>query len=195
MLEDANTPQLSVLGFVGSLRQQSFNRQLMHAALELAPPSLRISVHEIGDIPFYNQDVEAPERLPASVAALRDAVRAADGLLFATPEYNYGLPAVLKNAIDWASRPVATSALRRKPAAVMGASTGNGGTVRAQLVLRQAFLFNDMPALLQPEVIVPRCAEKFSAGRLTDEQTRGFVKKMLEAFEGWIRLLQQRAAK
>src|SRR5262245_55568425 len=113
----------NVVGFAGSLRRGSYNRALLRAAAELAPPTLHIAVHELDEIPFYNGDVEAAGA-PPSVVQLRDAVRQADGLLIATPEYNYGVPGVLKNTIDWLSRPPRDSALNRKVAAVMGASQG-----------------------------------------------------------------------
>jgi chromate reductase, NAD(P)H dehydrogenase (quinone) len=177
----SDTP-LTVLGIAGSLRRASFNRGLLRAATELAPPGLTIRTFEPLDaIPLYNEDVEAVGDPPV-VRQLKDEIRAADALLFATPEYNYGVPGVLKNAIDWASRPYGKSVLSGKPAAIMGASPGMGGTIRAQLQLRQAFLFIEVYALLKPEVLVARCQDKFDAkGNLTDEATRGVVRQLLEA--------------
>ena len=120
------------------------------------------------------------------MAAFKDAIRAADALLFVSPEYNYGIPGVLKNAIDWASRPPGKSPLNGKPAAIMGASQGTGGTIRMQLALRQAFLFTETHAMLEPEVYVARAQDKFDAeGRLTDEKTRDFVGKFLAALVPW----------
>ena len=181
---------LSVLGVAGSLRRASYNRSLLHAARDLAPPGMSLRTFELDAIPLYNADVEAAGD-PGPVAAFKQAVREADALLVATPEYNYGVPGVLKNAIDWASRPPGKSPLAGKPAAIVGASMGQGGTIRAQLQLRQAFLFTEVYALLKPEVAIPRCQEKFDAeGRLTDEAARGQVRKLLEALRDWTLRLQ-----
>ena len=177
---------LRVLGIAGSLRAASFNRMLLKAAVELAPEGMEIAIFEgLGEIPLYNADVEA-QGDPAPVARFKEAIRGSDGLLIATPEYNYSMPGVLKNAIDWASRP-SSAALLKKPAALMGTSPGGGGTIRAQMALRQSFVFTETPALLRPEVIVPGAKEKFDAeGRLTDQKTRDQVAKQLKAFAGWI---------
>jgi chromate reductase len=176
---------MHVLGIAGSLRKASFNRALLRAAQELAPKEMEITVFDLAPIPPYNQDVEK-EGDPAPVAALKDAMRAADALLFVSPEYNYGIPGVLKNAIDWASRPPGKSPLNGKPAAIMGASQGTGGTIRMQLALRQAFLFTETHAMLKPEVLVARAQEKFDAeGRLTDPKTREFVGTFLAALVPW----------
>ena len=144
-----------IVGIAGSLRQGSFNRALLRAATELAPATLRITVHDLLPIPLYNADVES-RGAPEVVADLRNAVRAADGLLIATPEYNHGVPGVLKNAIDWLSRPPEAGALSGKPAAIMGASPGMTGTARSQSQLRQAFVFTNTYAMTQPEVLVAR---------------------------------------
>ena len=172
----------NVVGFAGSLRRGSYNRALLRAALELAPPALHIVIQELDDIPLYNGDIETAGT-PQSVAQLRDALRKADGLLIATPEYNYGVPGVLKNAIDWLSRPPRDSALNGKVAAVMGASQGTTGTARGQLQLRQAFVFTNTYALLQPEVLVGLAQEKFGAdGRLVHQATRDVLAAFLERF-------------
>jgi chromate reductase len=184
---------LRVLGIAGSLRAGSFNRALLRAAQELAPDGMEIRAFDIAPIPLYNAEVEAKGD-PEPVAALKTAIREADALLIVTPEYNYGVPGVLKNAIDWASRPPAQTPLRGKPAAIMGATPGQGGTIRAQMQLRQAFVFTQTIALLQPEVLVTKAHEKFDKdGRLIDERTRGFVSKQLEALRDWtLRLRQDR---
>ncbi len=177
--------RLRVLGIAGSLRAGSFNRALLRAAQELAPEGMEIRAFDITPIPLYNGDVEARGD-PEPVTALKAAIREADALLVATPEYNYGVPGVLKNAIDWASRPPDKTPLRGKPAAIMGASPGPHGTVRAQLQLRQTFVFTQTLALLAPEVLIARAHEKFDKeGRLTDEATRGYVRKLLEALRDW----------
>jgi len=187
----ASNRSLTALGIAGSLRAASYNRALLQAAIELAPADLTIvSFERLGEIPLYNQDVE-PRGDPEPVAALKQAIRAADALLFVTPEYNYGVPGVLKNAIDWASRPVDKTPLKGKPAAIMGASAGTGGTIRAQLQLRQAFVFTQTYALQGPEILVARASEKFNAdGRLTDERTREAVHRHLVALAEWTRRLR-----
>ena len=175
-----------IVGIAGSLRQASFNRALLRAATELAPATLRITTHDLLAIPLYNGDVETVE-VPRAVLALREAVQAADGLLIATPEYNHGVPGVLKNTIDWLSRPPRASALNGKPAAIMGATPGVGGTARGQSQLRQAFVFTNTYAMAQPEVLVAKANEKFDAsGTLTDQPTREFLGKFLAAFAAWI---------
>lgn len=183
-----NSALVKVLGICGSLRESSFNRALLDAASRLAPSGMLIETHSIDEIPLYNADVEARGD-PAPVERLKSAIRAADGLLIATPEYNYGIPGVLKNAIDWASRPPGHSVLNGKPAALMGASPGMSGTMRAQLQLRQAFVFTQTHVLLQPEVLVAHAAQKFTDRNLTDEPTRQVLAKMLVAFAEWIRRL------
>jgi chromate reductase len=176
---------VKVLGFAGSLRKGSLNRMLLRAAVELAPPNMTIETFDLRDIPLYDGDVEA-QGDPPPVVAFKAAIRAADALLIATPEYNYGVPGVLKNAIDWASRPPNKSVLNDKPAAIMGASPGGFGTTRAQLQLRQAFCFTRTLPLQQPEVLLARAADKFDGeGRLTDEKTREFVRALLVALAAW----------
>jgi len=176
---------MRVLGIAGSLRKASFNRALLRAAQELAPKGMEITAFDLAPLPPYNEDVEK-QGDPGPVAALKDAIRAADALLVVSPEYNYGIPGVLKNAVDWASRPPGKSPLNGKPAAIMGASQGTGGTIRMQGALRHAFLFTETHALLKPEVYVARAQDKFDAeGRLTDEKTREFVGKLLAALVPW----------
>jgi chromate reductase len=186
----ADAPSVNVLGFAGSLRKGSFNRMLLRSAVELAPPGMTIDTVELDMIPLYNGDVEA-QGDPEPVAEWKDLIRRSDAILVVTPEYNFGIPGVLKNAIDWASRPPGKSVLNGKPAAIMGASPGAFGTVRAQLQLRQAFVFTQTPAVLAPEVLVAKAHEKFDPeGRLTDEPTRKFVRQLLEALAAWTERLR-----
>ncbi|WP_019587736.1 NADPH-dependent FMN reductase [Deinococcus apachensis] len=182
----SDPPRLVVCAIAGSLRRGSYNRALLRAAQEVAPDSLDIRIFDhLGAVPPYNTDVEA-EGDPGAVRVLKDAIREADALLIATPEYNHSVPGVLKNAIDWASRPPGHSVLAGKPAAVLGASTGLGGTALAQNALRQVFVFTQNPAMLQPEFQLARAHEKFDeAGRLTDEGTRTFLRQFLLALEAW----------
>ena len=180
-------PKLRVLGFAGSLRAASFNRSLLRAAVELAPADMEIEIFDLIEVPLYNGDDEAAGDPPA-VARLKAAIGAADGVLIATPEYNHGVPAVTKNAVDWASRPARAAALDGKPVAIMGASPGITGSARGQSQLRQAFEFTNSYAMPQPELLVFKAHEKFDAeGRLTDERTREHLQRFLVAFAGWIR--------
>jgi chromate reductase, NAD(P)H dehydrogenase (quinone) len=185
---------LVVCAIAGSLRRASYNRALLRAAQELAPDGMEIRIFDLLDVPLYNEDVEA-QGDPEPVRALKAAIGEADALLIATPEYNHGVPGVLKNAIDWASRPPRGAVLAGKPAAIFGASPGVTGTARAQTQLRASFVFTQTPALLQPEILVYRAHEKFDAqGRLTDEKTREFVARLLRELADWTRLLQSRPA-
>lgn len=178
--------ETTVAAFAGSLREGSYNRSLLRAAVEEAPPGMSVEIVDLADVPLYDADVEA-EGDPAPVRALKEAIRAADGLLIATPEYNHGVPAVTKNAVDWASRPPGDSVLDGLPVAIMGATPGMWGTTRAQAMLRQSFVFTNSPCMRRPEMLVARAGDKFDdAGRLTDGTTRGFLRDFLEAFAGWI---------
>jgi chromate reductase len=178
---------IRVAGISGSLREGSLNKGLLRAAAELAPAGMEITIYaRLGDIPPYNDDVFVKGD-PEPVADLKTFIGSADALLISTPEYNYGIPGVLKNAIDWASRPAGKSVLNRKPAAIMGCSPGLGGTIRAQHALRQCFVFTETYAMLQPEIKIPSAAPLFDAtGKLTDENTRQYIKKFLEAFAIWM---------
>jgi chromate reductase len=178
---------LKILGISGSLRVGSLNARLLEAAIELAPPGLTIEPYRgIGDLPHYNADLDGAAP-PPPVVALRLQIERADGVLIATPEYNYSIPGVLKNAIDWASRPSGASALRRKPVAAMGAAPGNFGTVRAQLALRQMWVWIDAVPVVKPEVHVFRARERFDeSGRLTDAPTRELIAELLEALRATI---------
>jgi chromate reductase, NAD(P)H dehydrogenase (quinone) len=179
---------LKVLGIAGSLRKGSFNRWALRAAQQLAPPGMKLDIFELDGFPAFNQDEE--KSVPQIVVDFKQAIRAADAILIATPEYNYSVPGVLKNAIDWASRPYGDSAWRGKPVAVMGASGGTLGTARAQYHLRQMFVFLDMYPVNQPEVMIAGAHEKFDAdGNLKDERTTEQIRKLLAALEGWTRRL------
>ncbi|HVG44773.1 MAG TPA: NAD(P)H-dependent oxidoreductase [Longimicrobium sp.] len=177
---------LRVLGISGSVRRASYNRALLEAARELAPGEMTITVHDLSPLPLFRPETEPP----AEVRELIAAIAAADALLVATPEYNYGVPAVLCSAFEWASQPPCSSVLRGKPAAVMGASTGRGGTVRAQLQLRQTFLYAGVCALLQPELMVDRAQDHFSAdGRLVTPALRDRLSSLLVGLAEWTRRL------
>ena len=175
-----------ILGVAGSLRQGSLNRALLRAAQDRAPDGLAIEAFDLAEVPLYNGDVEAAGD-PPGVTALKAAIRAADGVLFVTPEYNHGVPGVMKNAVDWASRPPREAALGGKPVGIIGASPGQTGSARGQSQLRQAFEFTNSYCMPQPEILVFRAHEKFDDdGRLIDETTAKYLAAYLEAFAVWI---------
>ncbi len=180
---------MKILGISGSLRRGSFNTALLHAAREHAPAGMQIEEYSLADIPLYNDDVRVAG-YPPSVQAFREAIAAADGLLIVSPEYNYSIPGVLKNAIDWASRPP-HQPLAGKPLAIMSASTSLLGGARMQYHLRQVAVFAEMHVLNKPEVFVAKAPEKFDAdSKLTEDATREIVVAQLAAFERWVEKLR-----
>ena len=181
-----------VIGIAGSLRSQSFNRGLLRAAQDVAPVGMQITIMDLTPIPFYNADVET-QGDPPPVAQLKRVVQQANALLVAMPEYNYGMSGVLKNTIDWLSRPP-DLVLKGKPVALMGASPGMVGTARAQLQLRQTFVYTQTPVMPPPpEVLVAQAHEKFDAqGQLTDDDTRARIRRLLEALVTWTHRVQPR---
>ena len=184
---------IRILGIAGSLRRQSYNRAALRAAIQLAPEGATVETFELDGIPGFNQDDE--QSPPQKVVELKQRIRAADALLFVTPEYNYSVPGVLKNAIDWASRPYGDSAWNGKPAAIMGASIGRIGTARAQYHLRQIFVFLNVLAMNQPEVMIGNAADVFdSNGNLIDETTKQFIRKLLESLIEWTHRIAQAPA-
>jgi len=185
--------EIVILGIVGSLRKESYNRAALRAARELAPEGVVVKLIDLHNIPIYDQDDEmAP---PASVLEFKRQILAADAILFTTPEYNYSIPGGLKNAIDWASRPYGDSAWTGKPAAIMGASSGNLGTARAQYHLRQILVTLNMPTVNQPEVMIGNAASRFDQdGALTDQPTRQIIEKLLAALVQLVKLSARGAA-
>ena|SRR5579859_6718782 len=179
-----DTKQITILGIVGSLRKASYNKAALRAAVELAPKNVIFEIFDIAPIPVFNQDEE--QNFPPIVKKLKEKIRSADAILFVTPEYNYSVPGVLKNAIDWASRPYGDSAWDDKPVAIMGASVGMCGTARAQYHLRQMLVFLNMHVLNRPEVLIASAHEKFDqAGNVTDKPTKEKIKELLEALVVW----------
>jgi chromate reductase, NAD(P)H dehydrogenase (quinone) len=166
---------MTLLGICGSLRKKSLNRALLAALAETLPVDSTLVMFEgLGDIPPFNSDL--PEE-PIAVAALKSAIRSAHGLVIATPEYIYSVPGVLKNALDWASRPQ-PSPLRGKAVGIVGCSLGMSGSMRAQYHLRQILVYSDSPTLNQPEILIPRAHERFDQeGKLTDDSTRELMRK------------------
>jgi chromate reductase len=183
---------LHILGVCGSLRQDSYNRAALRAAQEIAPDDVHLEIFDLHDIPLFNQDHE--EDPPARVVELKNRIQEADAILFATPEYNYSVSGVLKNGIDWASRPYGDNAWDGKPVAMMGASIGALGTARAQYHLRQMFVFLNMHPINQPEVMISDAAQAFDeAGNLTNEMSRQLIGQLLKNLADWTRRLQRRA--
>ena len=182
--------EVRILGFAGSLRKQSYNRSALRAAVKLVPAGITLETFDLAGIPPFNQDHEREP--PPAVRQFKAAISAADAILIVTPEYNYSVPGVLKNAIDWASRPYGESAWDGKPVGIMGASIGMLGTGRAQYHLRQMFVFLNMFPLNQPEVMIPNADDKFDEeGNLKDDKTAEKIRELLEALADWARTLKK----
>jgi chromate reductase len=180
---------ITILGLAGSLRKDSYNKALLRAAMELMPTDAKLEIFDLKGIPPFNQDLES--QMPERVKEFKKRIKQADAILIATPEYNYSIPGVLKNAIDWASRPYGDNSFEGKPVAVMSASIGMLGGARAQYHLRQSFIFLDMYPLNRPEVMVTFAPQKIDKnGKLTDEGTRKIIKQMLENLVDWTRRLK-----
>lgn len=180
---------VKILGFVGSLRKGSYNKALMRTAVELVPDDATIEVFDLAGIPPFNQDLE--KQPPQAVRDFKAKIRGADALLIATPEYNYSISGVLKNAIDAASRPYADKVFDGKPVAIMSASVGRLGGARAQYHLRQSFVFLNMYPINHPEVMLPFAEQNIDEnGNLTNEETRKLVRELLEELVRWARKLK-----
>ena len=179
-----------IIGISGSLRKDSYNSALLRAAQELLPEEMTLEIADISSVPLYNGDLEA-SHFPESVLALREKIQKADGLLLAMPEYNYSMSGVLKNTIDWLSRPVNNSVvLSEKPLALMGASLGMMGTARALYHMRQTAVFLNMHLLNRPEVFISFANTKFDEHlKLTDAPTRDIIAQLLKSFQTWIKKL------
>ena len=181
--------KVNILGFAGSLRKDSYNKSLLRSALELIPENATLEIFDLDGIPPYNQDLE--NEPSERVKEFKAKIKAADAILIATPEYNYSIPGVLKNAIDCASRPYGDNAFEHKPVAIMGASIGMAGSARAQYHLRQCFVFLTCFALNQPEVMVPFAQEKIDKdGKVTDQETREKIRELLESLIVWTNRLK-----
>jgi chromate reductase len=178
-----------IFGFAGSLRKGSYNRALLRTAEELIPADAKLEVFDLEGIPPFNQDLETS--MPQRVKEFKSRIKSADAVLIATPEYNYSIPGVLKNAIDWASRPAGDNSFEGKPAAIMSASTGMLGGARAQYQLRQVFVSLNVHLLNKPEVFVTLAAQKFDEnGRITDEKTKEFIRAFISALVAWTRRIE-----
>lgn len=179
-----------ILGIAGSLRAKSYNRALLAHAAKAAPAGMTIDIFDLKPVPMFDQDVEA-EGYPEAVAKLHAAVAASDGVLLCTPEYNSGIPGVLKNALDWMSRPPGKATAEGKPVAVMGTSPGGGGTGRVQIVMAPVLQGMGMLQLVGATVAIPNASKAFDAeGNLVDERGQAAVAKCLDAFGAWISRLR-----
>ena len=173
-----------IVGIAGSLRRESYNRAALREATKLLPENATIDTFELDGIPGFNQDEE--RNPPAKVVELKKRVRESDAILIVTPEYNYSIPGVLKNTIDWASKPYGDSAWDGKPVAIMGASIGASGTARAQYHLRQSFVFLNMYPINKPEVMIGNASQRFDAGgNLIDEPTKNYIRQLLKSLVDW----------
>jgi len=179
---------VALLGICGSMRKASMNRALLLAISNLLPPDATFRFHDgLDELPIFNSALEDP----APVVALKAAIAQADGVIFGVPEYNYSIPGGLKNALDWVSRPPATSPMRGKPIGLVGAATGMSGTIRAQTHMRQMLVYSDSPCLLQPEVLIPRAHERFDKqGNLTDDSTKQLLERFAIAMVAFVRRMK-----
>ena len=181
--------KIKIFGFAGSLRKDSYNKAILRAAAELLPENTELEIFDLEGIPQFNQDLD--QQPPEKVKEFKAKIKAADALLIATPEYNYSMPGVLKNAIDWGSRPYGDNAFEDKPVAIMGASVGTIGTARAQYHLRQSCVFLNMHLLNKPEVMVGTAQDKIDKnGKLVDQKTRDIIKSMLVNLVAWTKRLK-----
>jgi chromate reductase len=183
---------VKVLGFAGSLRKDSYNRALLSAAAELAPNDVNLEICILDGIPPFSQDLESS--VPETVKEFKKKIKDADAILIVTPEYNYSVPGVLKNAIDWASRPRGDNSWENKPVAIMSASTGILEGARAQYHLRQSLVFLNMYPVNKPEIFVTLAAQKFDEkGKLLDQKTKELIAELLGNLASWTRKLQNHA--
>ena len=176
---------IKVLAFSGSLRKASYNRLLLDKLILLAPKTVTIDRFDISPIPLYNEDLEV-QNYPETVTDFKNRIRNADGIIIVTPEYNYSIPGVLKNALDWASRPPTEIPFIGKPCAILGTSISQFGSVRSQLHLRQVLFALGVRLMNTPEIYVPKAKELFATGELTDERTINHLVKFWDAFILWV---------
>ena len=180
--------KIKILGIAGSLREKSFNKMLLAEAVRLAPENATVEILDIADIPSYNQDLD--EKMPQAVIDLKNKIKESDAVLFVTPEYNYSIPGVLKNVIDWGSRPYGDNAWDKKPVAIMGATIGGFGTIRAQTHLRQTFLFTNMFPI-NTELYISNASEKFDpSGHIIEDQLKVKTTSLIQNLIDWTKKLK-----
>ena len=185
---------ITILGIAGSLRKDSYNKGALRAAQQLCPEGARIEIYDIAGLPLFNQDEE--KNPTAKVTEFKQKIRAADAILISTAEYNYGMPGVLKNAIDVASRPYGDNAWSGKPIALMSAAMGAAGGIRAQYQLRQCFVFLNLEAVVQPEVAMSNAPSRFDdKSNLTDETSKKMIAQLLQNLVTKVRLSRQQPLK
>jgi chromate reductase len=181
--------KIVVLGLSGSLRRKSYNKSLLHATKYLMPEEAKLEIFDITEIPLFNQDLEL--QMPKKVQCLKSKIESVDAILIVSPEYNSSIPGVLKNVLDWASRPSGKNSFYGKPVAIMGASNGRLGTVRAQFHIRQVCVSLNMHPINDPQVYVTYVDEKIDEdGNLIDDETRYYVKKLLLNLVNWVKQLR-----
>lgn len=181
--------KIRIFAFAGSLREKSFNKVLIRTAVELVPENASIETFDLDNIPPFNQDFE--DNPPPTVRTFKEKIRNADALLISTPEYNYSIPGILKNAVDWASRPRKSTPLEGKPVAIMSASIGKFGGARAQYHLRQTFVYLDMHPINKPEVMLSDADHNVNSnGQLTNDQTKLLIRQLLDTLVNWTLLLK-----
>ena len=182
--------QITILGIDGSLRKDSYNKGALRAAQRLCPEGAKLEVYDIAGLPLFNQDEE--KKPTPKVSEFKQKIRAADAILLVTPEYNYGVPGVMKNALDVASRPYGDNAWSGKPVALMSAALSVAGGIRAQYHIRQSFIFLNMDAVVQPEVAIGNATQRFDdKGNLTDETSKKLIRQLLENLVAKARLAKQ----
>jgi chromate reductase len=195
MMEMTMDRPMNVCVLVGSLRKASFSRMLANALIALAPPSMKLDIVEIGQMPFYNEDLETTAP-PAPWIAFRQCVKAADAVLFVTPEYNRALTAVLKNALDVGSRPYGSSVWDRKPGAIISNSPGTVGAFGANHILRQSLVFLNVPTMQQPEAYISHVDKLFDEhSRIASDGTRKFLGDFMQAFANWVETIRSQGGR
>lgn len=183
--------KIKVIGFAGSLRKDSYNKMLLKSVQKLFPGDMEMEIIDMPDIPIYNYDIQESQGFPKAITEIGEKIKNADAVLIATPEYNYGVPGGLKNFIDWLSR-LESKPFNGKPMSMVGATTGMGGTIRAQMALRTVLLFVESCVMSKPEIYVTKAAEKFDKkGNLIDDATKKVLEKFVERFKGWIMIFKK----
>jgi chromate reductase len=183
-----------ILGIAGSLRKDSYNRALLRAIAGLAPDGIEIDIFELDNIPLYNQDIDTQELMPESVRELKRRIREADAVLFVTPEYNRSIPGVLKNAIDWASRPYNDNSFDDKPVATIGATDGMLGTAVVQYHMREIFSFLNAHPMERPQLFISGISGKLVDGKIKDEELEKLLLKFIDSLAVWAKRINKSKA-
>ncbi|MGC8537987.1 MAG: NADPH-dependent FMN reductase [Candidatus Micrarchaeia archaeon] len=174
-----------ILGIAGSLRRDSYNRALLRAIADMAPEGIKIEIYELDNIPLYNQDIDTPENMPEGVRDFKKKIKEADAILFVTPEYNRSIPGVLKNAIDWASRPYGDNSFDDKPVATIGATDGALGTAVVQYHMREIFSFLNAHPMEKPQLFISGISKKLVDGKVQDDELRKLLLLFMNNLATW----------